>query len=331
MLVYVKPVIILYIMKKVLITGASGFVGGWLAEHLLRLGDTEIYGTYLSEEGKEKSPVKDKITFHQADLSRKEEIEKIIADIKPDEIYHLAAMASVGASFKDPLATFHNNIDVEIFLLEALRTNNLVNTRVLIVGSAEVYGYVRPEDLPIDESTPLRPANPYAVSKITQDFLGLQYNISYKLPLIRVRPFNHIGPRQGLGFVVADFAKQIADIEKGKQEPILKVGNLEAKRDFTDVRDMVRAYSLILEKGIPGDVYNIGSGRSVKISEVLDMLISMATVRIERQVDPTKLRPSDVPEIVCNNTKISNLTNWQPGISLETTLKDTLDYWRNIE
>lgn len=317
-------------MKKVLITGASGFVGSWLAEHLLRLKTSEIYGTYHSEESKEKSPVKDKIHFLQADLSQKDAVESLIAHVKPDEVYHLAALASVGASFKDPVATFHNNIDVEIFLLESLRNNNLTNTRVLIVGSAEVYGYVRSEDLPIDESTPLRPANPYAVTKISQDFLGLQYHISYKMPLIRVRPFNHIGPGQGLGFVVTDFAKQIVDIEKGRQEPVIKVGNLEAKRDFTDVRDMVKAYSLILEKGVPGDVYNIGSGKSIKIAEVLDMLISLSNTKIEKETDPTKLRPSDVPEIVCNNTKIRNLTSWEVTIPLETTLKDTLDYWRQL-
>ena len=317
-------------MKKVLITGASGFVGGWLAEHLLSLGNAEIYGTYLSEDSKESSPVKDKITFLQADLSQRSEVEKIITDVRPDEVYHLAALASVGASFKDPVATFHNNIDVEIFLLESLKNSNLTSTRVLIVGSAEVYGFVRPEDLPIDEGTPLRPASPYAVTKISQDFLGLQYHLSYKMPLIRVRPFNHIGPRQGLGFVVADFAKQIAEIEKGKQEPVIKVGNLEAKRDFTDVRDMVKAYSLILEKGIPGDVYNIGSGKSVKIADVLDILISMSNTKIEKEVDPTKLRPSDTPDIVCNNTKIRNLTSWEPTVPLSTTLKDTLDYWRSL-
>lgn len=317
-------------MKKVLITGASGFVGSWLAEHLLSLSNSEVYGTYHSEDSKEKSPVKDKITFLHADLSQKEAVEKVVGEVKPDEVYHLAALASVGASFKDPVATFHNNIDVEIFLLESLRNNNLTSTRVLIVGSSEVYGYVRPEDLPIDEGTPLRPANPYAVTKIAQDFLGLQYNISYKMPLIRARPFNHIGPRQGLGFVVADFAKQIVDIEKGKQPGVIKVGNLEAKRDFTDVRDMVKAYSLILEKGIPGDVYNIGSGKAVKIAEILDTLISLSNTKIEKEVDPTKLRPSDVPEIVCNSTKIRNITSWEPTIPLETTLKDTLDYWRNL-
>ena len=184
--------------------------------------------------------------------------------------------------------------------------------------------------MPVDEGTALRPANPYAVTKIAQDFLGLQYNISYKMPLIRVRPFNHIGPRQMPGFVVADFAKQIAEIELNQQEPIIHVGNLDAKRDFTDVRDMVKAYGVILEKGVPGDVYNIGSGKSVKIGDILDMLIGLSNSKIEKKLDVSKLRPSDVPEIVCNNTKIRNITSWEPTISLETTLKDTLDYWRNI-
>ncbi len=317
-------------MRKVLITGASGFVGGWLAKHLVSLGNSEIYGTFLTEESKEKSVVKNDITFFQADLNRKEVVGNLIEQVRPDEIYHLAAMASVGSSFKDPIGVFHNNIDSEIFLLEALKDAKLLDTRVLIVGSAEEYGSVRKEELPIDESTQLRPSSPYAVSKMAQDYLGLQYSISYKIPIIRVRPFNHIGPGQGLGFVVADFAHQIADIEKGRQDSVISVGNLEARRDFTDVRDMVKAYGLILEKGIIGEVYNIGSGTSTKISDILDTLIGMASLAIERKIDPTKIRPSDVPEIICNNTKIKNLTNWHPTISLETTLKDTLDYWRNL-
>lgn len=317
-------------MKKILITGASGFVGGYLAQHLLEIGNCEIFGTYLTRESKDASPVKDKITFLQADLGKKEVVEEIVEKVKPDEVYHLAAMASVGASFKDPIGTIHNNIDSEIFLFEALLKENLQATRTFIVSSAEVYGYVKPEDLPLDELTPLRPASPYAVSKIAQDYLAYQYFITAKIPVIRARPFNHIGPRQSLGFVVSDFAKQIADIEKKKQEPIIKVGNLEAKRDFTDVRDMVNAYVLLLEKGISGEVYNIGSGVSYKISEILNVLIRFSSVKITQVVDEAKLRPSDVVEIVCNNTKIKNTTNWEPTISLEQTLKDTLDYWRNI-
>ncbi len=317
-------------MKKILITGASGFAGGYLAEHLLEKEGYEIFGTYLTEESKDTSPVKDKITFLQADLNKREVVINLIHEVKPDELYHLAAMASVGASFKDPIGIFHNNIDTQIFLLESLKNEELLNTRVLIISSAEVYGFVQPEDLPIDESTPLRPGNPYAVSKIAQDFLAYQYFVTTKMPIIRVRPFNHTGPRQPLGFVLPDLAHQIAEIEKGKQERIIRVGNLEAKRDFTDVRDMVKAYSLILDKGVVGEVYNIGSGVSYTISEILHMLLGMTTMNIEIEIDEKKARPSDIPEIRSNNTKIKTLTGWEPQITLEKTLKDTLDYWRKI-
>jgi len=317
-------------VKKILITGASGFAGGYLAEHLLEKEGYEIFGTYLTEESKDTSPVKDKITFLQADLNKREVVINLIHEVKPDELYHLAAMASVGASFKDPIGIFHNNIDTQIFLLESLKNEELLNTRVLIISSAEVYGFVQPEDLPIDESTPLRPGNPYAVSKIAQDFLAYQYFVTTKMPIIRVRPFNHTGPRQPLGFVLPDLAHQIAEIEKGKQERIIRVGNLEAKRDFTDVRDMVKAYSLILDKGVVGEVYNIGSGVSYTISEILHMLLGMTTMNIEIEIDEKKARPSDIPEIRSNNTKIKTLTGWEPQITLEKTLKDTLDYWRKI-
>jgi len=317
-------------MKKVLITGASGFVGGYLAEHLLSLGDYDIYGTYHSESSKDSSPVKDKIHFLQLNLMDKEATKTLIERLQPDEVYHLAAASSVGASFKDPISTFHSNIDSELSLFESLKEAQLFDTKVLLVSSAEVYGYVTPEDLPVDESTPLRPASPYSVSKIAQDFLGFQYNLSYKLPIIRVRPFNHVGPRQATGFVVSDFAKQIAEIEKGILQPVIKVGNLEAKRDFTDVRDMVRAYPLLLEKGKSGEVYNIGSGTSHKIQEILDILIGNSSMEITVEVDPHKLRPSDVAEIVADSQKMKQITGWTPEIPFEKTIKDTLDYWRNI-
>ena len=317
-------------MKKVLITGGSGFVGTYLAQHLLDLGSSEIHGTYLTDESREKSPVKEKITFHKVDLQNKEETEKLIGSVMPDDVYHLAALSSVGASFKDPIGTFHSNIDVQLNLFESLRKFDLLQSKVLVVGSAEEYGYVLPEDLPINESVSLRPASPYAVSKITQDFLGLQYAISYQMPIIRIRPFNHVGPGQGLGFVVADFAHQIAKIEKGDIPPVIKVGNLSAKRDFTDVRDMVRLYPLLLEKGTPGEVYNAGSGKSRAIQEILDLLLQNATAKITVKVDPVRMRPSDVPEIVADSTKVRQVTGWKPTIPFEQTLKDTLDYWRQI-
>ena len=317
-------------MKKVLITGASGFVGGYVAEHLLSLNDYDIYGTYLTEESKESSPVKDFIHFSQADLEDKSQIQKLISEVRPEWIFHLAAQASVPKSFKDPIGTFHSNIDVEINLFETLREQELLETKVLVVGSAEEYGYVTPEDLPVDENTPLRPASPYSVSKIAQDFLAFQYSLSYKMPLIRVKPFNHVGPRQAPGFVVSDFCKYIAEVEKGLKEPIMKVGNMQAKRDFTDVRDMVKAYVLLMEKGEKGEVYNIGSGKSHAIQEIFDILVSLSAVKITTESDPAKFRPSDIPEIVVDNTKISTLTGWKPEIPLEVTLKDTLDYWRKM-
>lgn len=317
-------------MKKILITGASGFVGTYLAQHLLQLGNAEIHGTYLIDESREKSSVKDSITFHKADLTNKDVVERLIKEVLPDEIYHLAAIANVAVSFKDPVATFHANIDSQFYLLESLRSNNMLTTKVLVVGSAEEYGMVKTEDLPLDEKTELRPASPYAVSKVAQDMMGIQYFLSYKMPIYRIRPFNHVGPGQGLGYVVSDFAHQIAQIEKGKEEPVIKVGNLEAKRDFTDVRDMVKLYPLLLEKGVPGEVYNAGSGTSRKIQDILDSLLSMSKTKIEVEKDPTKLRPADIPDIVADSTKVQEATGWKPEISFGTTLKDTLDYYREI-
>lgn len=317
-------------MKKILITGASGFVGTYLAQHLIQLGNAEIHGTYLTDESMEKSPVKDKISFHKVDLQQKGQTENLIATVMPDEVYHLAAMASVPASFKDPIGAFHSNVDAELHLFESLRIHNLTQTKVLITGSAEEYGYVRPEDLPVDEQTALRPSSPYAVSKVAQDFLGLQYYISYHMPIFRVRPFNHVGPGQSPGYVVADFAKRIAEIEKTGKPEVIQVGDMTKKRDFTDVRDMVRLYPLILEKGVAGEVYNAGSGISHEIQEVMDILISLTKVQVTLESDQSKLRPGDIPEIVADASKITSLTGWKPEIPFEQTLKDTLDYWRKI-
>ena len=318
-------------MKNVLITGITGFAGSFLAEYLVSLGNYTISGTFHNEASlKNVEHIKDHLDLVKIDMTDKDAVDALIAQKKPDMVFHLAAMASVGASFKDPVGAFHTNVDSEVFLLESLRSHELTNARVLLISSAEIYGYVTPENLPIDENTPLRPANPYSVSKIAQDFLGCQYTISYNMPIIRVRPFNHIGPRQATGFVAADFAKQVAMIEKGLQEPVIRVGNLEAKRDFTDVRDMVRAYVMLLENGVAGEAYNIGSGVSHKIQEILDILVGLSNTSILVEVDPTKLRPSDVPEIVSDNTKVSAVIDWKPMISLEQTLKDTLDYWRSV-
>jgi len=254
----------------------------------------------------------------------------LIDKIKPDYIYHLAALTSPAESFTNATAVVLSNIGIEMNLLNAMKELGLTSSRFLVVSSAEVYGLVTPPDLPIDEGTPLRPTNPYAVSKITQDYLGLQYILSCKFDVVIVRPFNHTGPGQAPNFAIPAFSKQIAMIEKGQQEPILKTGNLSAKRDFSDVRDIVKGYGLLMEKGITGEVYNIGSGKSHSTKELLDMLLSMSDKKIEIQQDPSKFRPIEVPDVYCDYTKLNSLTGWKPEIPIEKTLKDTLDYWRSI-
>lgn len=315
---------------KALITGVSGFAGAFLAEHLVAK-NLEIIGIYLQEASLiNLEKIKDKLDLFKLDLSDRDAVFTFIKKNKPDYIFHLAALTSPDDSFTDPYTTIENNIKAELNILEALRKLNFTETKVLIVSSAEIYGFVEKKDLPIDENTSLKPTNPYAVSKITQDFLGLQYYLSYNLKIVRVRPFNHIGPRQSDKFVVSAFAKKIAEIEKRQREPILSVGNLKSKRDFTDVRDMVKAYQLCLEKGVSGDVYNLGSGKSYEISEILNKLLSLSNSKIQVEVDRSLLRPADNPELICNSEKFFKLTGWKPEISLDQTLTDTLDYWRNI-
>lgn len=318
-------------MKKALITGISGFAGSFLAEHLVEKNTFTVAGTYLSESSKENvASIGSHLSLTQIDLMDHEKVTELIRKEKPDVVFHLAALSSPAESFKDPSRTINNNIVGEVNLLEAIREAGLMQTRILIISSAEVYGVVSEKDLPVDEETKLRPASPYAVSKIAQDFLGLQYYYAHKLPIIRVRPFNHIGPRQAPNFVVSSFAKQIAEIEKKKNPPVLRVGNLNAKRDFTDVRDIVRAYELLIEKGVAGEVYNLGTGESHRISDVLQTLLSLSSVSISVTKDQALLRPGDLPDNVCNRTKITKVTGWEPKISLEQSLRDTLDYWRNI-
>lgn len=316
---------------RVLITGITGFAGSYLAEHLLWTKKYSVSGTYLFEEGlKNVDTIKSRLNLIKVDLSNEKNVLNIVKEISPQIIFHLAALTSPADSFKNPTETLTNNISLQINLMEAVRTNNLLNTKILIVSSGEIYGIVKKEDLPVDEKTPLMPTNPYSVSKIAQDFLGLTYFLSYKLKIVRVRPFNHIGPRQSSHFVISSFAKQIAEIEKGKREPILRVGNLSAKRDFTNVKDVVYAYTLAIEKGKYGDVYNIGTGTSYKISDMLNKLISISFAKIKIENDETLFRPIDNPELICNANKFTKLTGWKPKIPIETSLKDTLDYWRKM-
>lgn len=316
--------------QRVLITGISGFVGSHLTDFLLSRGDIEIHGVDIF--GREKSDnlagLIEKIKFQGCDLTDKLSVSKIIKDIKPSKIFHLAGRAFVKDSWDDPEKTFVVNVFSELNIFNALVELKL-NPWIQIACSSEEYGLAAKNELPISEENELRPQSPYAVSKIAQDYLGYQYYRSYGLKVVRTRSFNHIGPRQNENFAVSNFAKQIAMIEAGKQTPVIKVGNLNAVRDFTDVRDIVKAYWLCTEKAAPGDVYNLCSGKGHKISEILNTLISLSKVKVKIQKDPKRMRPSDVPVWVGDNKKFAKKTGWKLEYKLKDTLKDTLDYWRS--
>ncbi|MEA3345552.1 MAG: GDP-mannose 4,6-dehydratase [Chloroflexota bacterium] len=311
---------------RALITGISGFVGSHLAEHLLANTDWEIAGTIYRSDHNIRH-LADRLELYPAELSRLPVVEFVLKWAHPDVIFHLAAQSLTSESLHDPWGTLATNISMQVNLLQAM-VNLDLHCRILIVGSSEEYGLVGEEDLPVDEEVPLRPMNPYAVSKVTQDMLGLQYHLSHKLDTIRLRPFNHIGPRQRPGFVAPDFAQQIALIEAGSQEPVMRVGNLEPERDFTDVRDVVRAYALLATQGRAGEVYNVGSARSRSIRELLKTLLSFTNVPITVESDPDLMRPSEVPRVVCDYSHLRETTGWKPTSSFEQSLRDVLDYWR---
>lgn len=317
-------------MKKVLITGITGFAGSHLAEYLLTTKNYTVSGICSSDRHLANlSAIKDQIKLFTVDLHDGEKTTEIIQDQQPDIIFHLAASAAVGKSFQKPLDVLMNNTASELTILEAVKNTGL-QAKIVVVSSAQVYGAVSEKDLPVNETVPFKPDNPYAVSKITQEYLAVQYVLAYKQQIIRVRPFNHVGPRLSADFSLSRFAKAIAEIEAGKMEPVLKVGNLVAKRDFTDVRDMVRAYVLSSEKCVNGEAYNIGTGKSFSIQELLDKLLALSKTKITVEEDPSLLRPSDIPELRCDATKFIETTGWKQEIPIEKTLQDTLDYWRNL-
>jgi GDP-4-dehydro-6-deoxy-D-mannose reductase len=311
---------------KALITGISGFVGSYLAEYLLDNTDWEVAGTVFGPYNN----IVDlcgQMELYPAELSRLDVVTFILEQARPDAIFHLAAQPLVSASRRDPWGTLETNIRMQLNILEGVARIN-PDCRVLVIGSSEEYGLISPEDLPIGEDTPLRPLSAYAVSKVAQDLLGLQYHLTHNLHVVRVRPFNHIGPRQRIGFVAPDIASQIAAAESGQSPPILEVGNLAARRDFSDVRDVVRAYVLLITSGEPGQVYNVGSGEAHAIQELLEALLALSRIPIEVRQDPERMRPSEVPEIVCDATRIRERTGWKTTIPLAQSLQDILDYWR---
>lgn len=318
-------------MIKVLVTGATGFAGGYLCEYLLNEeGKYDITGIYSREESLQKSPVKNKIKFRKLDLGNFEPLYSLVNELKPEYIYHLAGSSAPRDSFSDPIGVMHNNYEAQINLFEAVKKAGLISAKILITSSGDIYGKHDPRDLPLNENSVMHPVSPYAVSKIAQDFAGYQYFYAYKMNIIIARPFNHIGPRQDSRFVIPDFSKQIALIEANKEENVMKVGNLTAKRDFTDVRDIVRAYSMLIERGQSGEAYNIGSGRSLSIRQMLDLLVGFSSSQIRLVDDKTKYRPGDIADMVCDSAKMYKTTGWKPEINIKKTLQDTLDYWRKI-
>ncbi len=313
---------------RVLITGITGFVGSHLAEYALTKEGVEVYGTMRWRSRMDNvEDIEDRVNLLDCDLRDNVAVHGTLKEVRPDYIFHLAAQSYVPTSWKAPAETLTTNILSELNLLESIRDLEL-DTRIQVAGSSEEYGLVYENEAPIKEDNPLRPLSPYAVSKVAQDYLAYQYTQSYDIFTVRTRAFNHTGPRRGQVFVTSDFSRQVAMIEKGRKEPVIEVGNLEARRDFSDVRDIVRGYWLSLERGEKGEVYNIGSGKAITIQELLDLILSMSDVDIEVRQMPERMRPSDVELLLCDYSKFNAATGWKPEIPFEKTVEDLLDYWR---
>lgn len=317
---------------NILITGITGFVGSHLAEYCLKMGDAKVYGTvfshHLGDEMERITHIQDKITLLECNLVNRVAVAKAVSKAKPDVVFHLAAQSFVPTSWKSPEDTLFNNIFSELNIFESIRELE-IDPIIVLACSSEEYGLILENELPIKESNPLRPLSPYAVSKITQEMLGFQYHRSYGLKIVLTRFFNTEGPGRGQDFVASSFAKQIVEIEKGKRQPQVSVGNLEAKRDFTDVRDAVKAYWLASTRCQYGTPYNVCSGKVWTMREILDILMRLSTAKdIKVRQDPDRMRPSDVPVLLGDSTKFREATGWNPEIPFEKTMEDLLDYWR---
>lgn len=310
-------------MKKALIIGGAGFVGKYLAEYLQEDCGYSVCSTKMKQE------VIENASYDVVDMNLlvKEEVEQIIEKVSPDYIFHLAAQSSVAVSWSNPQLTVDVNIKGTLNLLDILKEIEYKG-RVLLIGSGEEYGRIHPDEVPITEDTVLRPGNIYAATKSCQNMIGGIYAKAYDLNLIMVRAFNHVGPKQAPQFVVADFCKQVVEVEKGLREPVIHVGNLKAERDFTDVRDVIAAYECLVRQGKSGETYNVGSGTAYSIQTILDKIIELSGQEIRVEVEEARLRPIDVPLIVADISKITAETDWKQKITLEQTLRDTLDYWR---
>ncbi|MBR6623910.1 MAG: GDP-mannose 4,6-dehydratase [Ruminococcus sp.] len=308
---------------KALIIGGAGFVGGYLICELDSAGQ-EVFATCLENEN-----ISGNCSVRTLNILDADAVSEVIGEIKPDVIYHLAAQSSVSLSWKKPQLTADINVIGTINVLEAVKNCEKKDIRLILIGSGEEYGFIRKDACPLTEEEPLNPGNIYAATKACQGMLGEIYARAYKMDIIMVRAFNHSGPQQLPMFVISDFCRQIALIEKGDSPAVMSVGNLAAKRDFTDVRDVVRAYRLLGEKGVSGRTYNVGRGKAVEIQYILDTALSFSQKEIEVKQDPARMRASDIPVIEPDVSRIYGDTGWKVEISMEKTIEDTLNYWRN--
>ena len=309
---------------RVFVTGATGFAGSHLVDDLLAQGH-QVFGLVYMADQRRYLSQDPKFTAIEGDLSDRASLKAALAEARPDLIYHLAGWALTAASWENPARAFAINTGGTANLLDAAVAFG--RPRVVAVTSAEIYGVVKPDELPITEASEPDPHHPYGVSKWAAGRLIPLYWERYGLPVIEARPFNNIGPRQALGFVVPDFASQLAAIKLGQQEPTMSVGNLSAERDFTDVRDVVRAYRALGEAGRPGSTYIIASGQPVPIHYLLNTLMEMAEVGVAVRYDPERMRPSDTPVLYGSYARLREDTGWEPRIHLRDSLADTLNYW----
>ena len=310
-------------MKRALIIGAAGFVGSYLIDHIQKHCVWSIVVTKMPQE----TMACPGVDICDLDILAPEAIERLLEERRPDYIFHLAAQSSVAVSWKNPGLTVDVNVKGSLNVLDAVRKLDY-KPRVLLIGSGEEYGHVRENEVPVQEDNVLRPGNIYAATKACQNMIGAIYAQAYGMDVMMVRAFNHVGSNQSPIFVVADFCKQTAEIEAGLKEPVIKVGNLSARRDFSDVRDVVRAYVELMEKGKAGETYNVGSGNAVEIRKILDMILCRSKKEIQVEVEPSRMRPVDVPVIEADISKLKACTGWKQKITLEETIQDTLEYWR---
>lgn len=313
---------------RVFITGVTGPVGSFLADYLLTLPDVEVHA--FKRWRSDTRPIQHlygRVTFHEGDIEDPFAVAAAVRAAAPDRIYHLAAQSYPSASWDAPITTMRTNVEGTVNVLEAVRTH-APSARVHIAGSSAEYGWVRPDEVPIPETRGLRPASPYGISKVAQELLGFQYHDSYGLHIVVTRSFNHVGPRQGDRCSIQTFCQQMAQIEAGRQPPILQVGNLDARRDFTHVADVSRALWLLLDRGTPGTVYNLCSGATTRIGDIVELVRARGRVPVEVQVDPARLRPSDEPILQGDNTRLRSDTGWAPHIGMPQIVDELLAYWR---